>query len=215
MNHDILNSIITNKEYNALFVDTIAKSISKTNYVHGGPAGLLLEEIICLNSGLPSVDRFWGPGWVLSITIIADRILPVICPETKHEAILYVTRKMTGHALLTPSVIFPPGVGLRLVEMRTDDCRADEQIKDYINTATKVCKDLGIPSPIETMNLYAVLGDKASPTKADELWKSNPDLYQLDPALISMYVNATMNLLGSNFETPTENGLTIEYMRVD
>ena len=214
MDHDFLNSIITDKQSDALFVDTIAKAISNTDYKPGDPAGLLLEEIIRLNTGMPSVDVFWGPGWVLTLTMIADRILPALCQETKQDAILYVAGHMTGYSCLMPSTLFPKGIGLRLTEMWSNDSRADEQIKDYINTATQVCDMLGIPSPIEVMNLYTTLGDEASPFKAEEIWKSNSELFRLDPVLISVYVNATLNLLGSNFETPTDNGLRIEYVSV-
>ena len=180
------------------FVSIAHKTIMDMEYNPGDPAGPLLKEIAELYLGISSIKELWGPLWVLPITIMADRIHPSLNLETRLGAIIGVVGQMEGRTSITPNVISARRTGQTYNPIPTSDYQVIDKIKSYISTATRVCKHLDIPSPIEATLLYKSIGKDVSPIDAEDLWRSDPEKYKLSPEIVDGCMDSLFDILWPN-----------------
>ena len=180
------------------FISIAHKTIMDMGYNPGDPAGPLLKEIAELYLGISSIKELWGPLWALPITIMADRIHPSLNFETRLGAIIDVVGQMEGRTSITPNVISARRTGQTYNPMPTNDYQVIDKIKSYISTATRVCKYLDIPSPIEVTLLYKSIGKDVSPIDAEDLWRSEPEKYKLSTEIVDGCMDSLFDVLWPN-----------------
>ena len=210
MCNNILNMLVTDKELGVMFEDTIAKAIKHTGYKPGDPAGPVVQEIVSKITGSVPIEELWGPAWVITTVIVADRLSPILSPEETLSGAVYVTRNMKGYSHVVPEVFVPEGLGLKLSEMDFRNLHIAEKVKYYIAMALEVCELLDIPSPLDASRLYDVLGRDANQLLVETLWKTNPKRCRPDPGVI----DGVIDLLSSNFERSVTNSVEIEVVKM-
>ena len=107
--------------------------------------------------------------------IIASKIRPEVSPEIVESGVKDVLVRMVGGSDITPSV------ALSTVTWSTTTT-VDKSLNSngfmkpqYMETAVKICSDLGIPSPIEVTYLHNALGELSLPCEVKQLYEMRPD----------------------------------------
>lgn len=174
MKKDILNTLV-----NMEIDHELNKAIVKAGYKPGHDVTPILEEVMRSFSGVSSVNELWGPDWILFLSIVVTRARSITLYGTGQEAITHVTRPMVGHSSITSRGSVGRVVGEPVSYINMVSGGDVDQLNNHMAVTVLACKDLDIPSPLETEFLRVTLGENACPSDMEVLWKTNPEKYKL------------------------------------
>lgn len=157
-----------------LVVKTVEEAVEKTGYREGDSPTPVLEETIKFLTGLDSIEELWGPRWSVFLVMLTDRARPAVSSKVSTLGIREILHRMVGYSDITPSTALAVKTGLPEDEVDNIINLATFEVEQYVEVATRVCEDLGIPTPEEVSCMYNALGYMADPYEATRLYRLKP-----------------------------------------
>lgn len=107
--------------------------------------------------------------------MVASRIRPEVSPEIVESGVKDILVRMVGCSDTTPNTALSIVTWSAVTAVDKSLSGNGFMKPQYMETAVKVCSDLGIPSPVEVTYLYNALGELSPPYEAKRLYEMKPD----------------------------------------
>ena len=177
-----MNSFTTEQSIAKLLNDIMETSVISSAYKPGESIAVLLEHIVTVvlynshnKSYADKVENLWGPGWSVFLVMIAHRINPSVSSELIMSGVKETLRLMVGHSDITPFSAIASETDIPHDEVGSSSILVIYEMPCYVDMATEICNDLGIPSPEEMLYMFHALGYESA-LEASQLYNmKTPD----------------------------------------